>query len=161
MNALLIVMFALGAGLAFASLRRIPEDTVCTVHRFGHYVRTLTPGFRFTLPFVDRIAHRVRLIGHQVDLPPQTFGAHIAARGAVYYQILEPERAGDALDDVDALVEREACQGLAAIAANDETMERVNAEPGALAGRLKSDLNQRLGSLGLRITRCQLQLTAA
>ena len=60
---LIIIMFALGAGLAIASLRRIPEDTVCTVHRFGRYVRTLTPGVRFTVPFVDRIAHRVRLVG--------------------------------------------------------------------------------------------------
>lgn len=161
MNTVYLVMFALGAGLVFASLRRIPEDTVCTVHRFGHYVRTLNPGFRFTLPFIDRIAHRVRLVGHHVELPAQSFGANSAARGAVYYQILEPQRAGGALDDVDALVEREACLQLAVLAANDETAERTGLEPSALAGQLKNDLNQRLGSLGLRITRCQLQLCAA
>lgn len=157
MTALLAVMCILGAGLAYASLRRVPEDMVCTVHRFGHYVRTLTPGVSFTMPFVDHIAARVRLVGHQVDLPSQTFGAHTAACGAVYYQILEPERAGDALDDVDALVTREACQRLAAMAANDDTVTESN----ALACQLKSDLNQRLGALGLRVTRCQLQLSAA
>jgi regulator of protease activity HflC (stomatin/prohibitin superfamily) len=156
MDTVYLVLIALGAGLAFASLRRIPEDTVCTVHRFGRYVRTLTPGMRFTVPFVDHIAHRVRLVGHQIELPPQAFGAQIAARGAVYYQILEPERAGDALDDVDALVEREACQGLAAIA-----VDGGDSESAVLGGRLKNELNLRLGALGLRVTRCQLQLTAA
>ncbi len=156
MTVLIAVMCVLSAGLAYASLRRIPEDMVCTVHRFGHYVRTLTPGVRFTLPFVDHIAARVRLVGHQINLTPQSFGANTAARGAVYYQILDPERAGDALDDVDALVEREACQRLAAMAANDATTESNE-----LSRQLESDLNQRLGSLGLRITRCQLQLSAA
>ncbi len=156
MEMIVAILMLCGAGLAVASLRRVPEDTVCTVHRHGRYVRTLTPGIRFTLPFVDKIAHRVRLVGHQVELPAQSFGSETSARGAVYYQILEPERAGDALDDVDALVEREARQCLAAIAAGE-----LPSESTALAGRLKQELNQHLGRLGLRITRCQLQLSAA
>jgi regulator of protease activity HflC (stomatin/prohibitin superfamily) len=157
MNALLAVMVLLGAGLAIASLRRIPEDTVCTVHRFGRYVRTLPPGYRFTLPFVDHIAHRVRLVGHQIELRPQPLGRATAASGAVYYQILEPERAGDVLDDVDALVERAACERLAAIA----THSALATESGALAQHLKQDLNQHLGAIGLRVTRCQLHLRPA
>lgn len=156
MSLFLAAMMILGAGLAFASLRRIPEDTVCTVHRFGRYVRTLQPGLRLTVPFVDHIAHRVRLVGHRVELLPQALASGTAAGGEVYYQILEPERAGDALDDVDALVEREACVQLAALARDD-----ADAESAALSQRLKSALNTRLGALGLRIIRCQLHLTTA
>ena len=154
---LLIIMVALGAGLVIASLRRIPEDTVCTVHRFGRYARTLTPGLRFTVPFVDRIAHRVRLVGHQIDLPPQAMDARTRAGGAVYYQILEPERAGEALDEVDALVAREASAQLAALAGD----EAGQPEAGALSSQLKRDLNRRLEGLGLRVTRCQMQFSAA
>ena len=150
MSFLIFAMFALGAGLAFASLRRVPEDTVCTVHRFGRYVRTLTPGVRFTLPFVDHIAHSVRLVGHQVELRRAD-----AACGALYYQILEPERAGGVLDDVDALVEREACRRLTALA-----IEAPGEAAPALGLRLKTDLNLQLASLGLRVTRCQLQHAA-
>lgn len=144
MSAAIIVLCLLGAGLAATSLRRVPEGTVCTVHRFGRYVRTLTPGLRLTLPLVDRIAHRVRLVGHQVELRgPAVTG------GALYFQILEPERAGDALEQVDALVEREACR----------TLEALAVAPGVtdLGQRLKSELNQQFGTLGLRVTRCQLQ----
>lgn len=156
MSVLPIVLFALGAGLAAASLRRVPEDTVCTVHRFGRYVRTLTPGLRFTVPFVDRIAHRVRLVGHQVELTPQPLDASTRAGGAVYYQILEPQRAGEVLDEVDALVAREANAQLAQIAGSEAT-----AEAAQLSSRLKADLNRRLEGLGLRVTRCQMQLSAA
>lgn len=148
MDLIIVSSFAImGAALALASLRRVPEDTVCTVHRRGRYVRTLTPGIRFTIPLVDKIAHRVRLVGHHVDLPD--------ARGEVFYQILEPELARDALDDVDGLVQREAHERLAAIAA-----QPAATEAGALAGQLKQDLNRRLASLGLRVTRCQLRAAA-
>lgn len=155
MNLLLFVLFGLGAGLAVASLRRIPEDTVCTVHRFGRYVRTLTPGLRFTLPFVDHIAHRVRLVGHQVELRAAAAGEPASACGAVYYQILEPERAGDLLDDVDGWVEREASRHLAALA-----LSAPGQDAPMLGNLLKSELNQQLATHGLRITRCQLQRAA-
>ena len=157
MSVLLAILVALGAGLVIASLRRIPEDTVCTVHRFGRYARTLSPGLRFTVPFVDRIAHRVRLVGHQIDLPPQPLDSRTRAGGAVYYQILEPQRAGEVLDEVDALVAREATAQLAAIAST----EAASAEVAVLASQLKTDLNRRLERLGLRVTRCQMQLSAA
>lgn len=140
-------------GLIFAGLRRVPEDVVCTVHRNGRYLRTLTQGFHFTWPFLDKIAHRVHLVGHQVELTPQTLHNATAAYGAVYYQILEPERTGGVLDEVDALVEREARQRLA-ILATDTAL----AEGSALGARLKGELNQRLSRLGLRITRCQVSL---
>ena len=85
-----------------------------------------------------------------------TSATDAAAQGAVYYQILEPQRAGDALDEVDALVQREAREGLAtlllSVAANDSAM---------LASQLKTELNQRLAALGLRVTRCKLELTEA
>ena len=149
MNMMIIVsLLASGAALAvLASLRRVPEDMVCTVHRRGRYVRTLTPGIRFTIPLVDRIAHRVHLIGHHIDLPD--------AQGEVYYQILQPELARDALDDVDALVAREANVRLAAISALPSRPESA-----ALAGQLKQDLNHQLARLGLRVTRCQLRQAA-
>lgn len=153
METLLLLLTLSTAALMLAGMRRVPEDTACTVHRFGRYARTLTPGLRWTIPFIDHIAHRVRLVGHEVALAANT-GA--TSQGAVFYQILEPERAGGALDTVDALVEREARAGLATllsdVAANDAT---------DLAVQLKAELNQRLAALGLRVTRCKLELPRA
>lgn len=154
MSMMIALMFAFGAVLVLTSLRRIPEDTVCTVHRFGRYARTLTPGLRFTLPFVDKIAHRVRLVGHQIELAPQPLDDGHAARAAVYYQILDPKLAGEALDEVDALVEREAQARLAEIA-HDAV---APTEGAALDSQLRAELNRRFDSLGLRITRCQVQV---
>lgn len=142
--AALLGLFALIAVIALAGLRRVPEGTVCTVHRFGRFVRALGPGVHFTWPLLDQIAHRVALIGHRIELPLDSSGA-----ATVYFQILEPERAGAALDQVDAMVEREALQRL-----RELLLDRAD---GSLAASLKRDLNASLGALGLRVTRCQLR----
>ncbi len=79
-----------------------------------------------------------------------------AAHAAVYYQILEPQRAGNALDHVDTLVEQRAREALSFLAADD-----AGEGADALASRLKRELNEGLATLGLRVTRCNLRLDAA
>ena len=116
--------------LALAGLRYVPEDTALTVHRFGRYARTLSPGLRFTVPVLDRIAHRVRLVGHQVEIPVR---GESSARAAVYYQILEPQRAGNALDHVDTLVEQHALEALSSLAATEGEIAEGNHGPAILA----------------------------
>ena len=81
-------------------LRRVPDNSVVTVHRFGRFVRALGPGWRWTLPGLDQLGQPVCLIGHQLSV----VGAQ-GAQAELYYQILDPALAGEALDDIDALVD--------------------------------------------------------
>ena len=151
MEILLVLLLPLG--LLVAGLRYVPEDTVCTVHRFGRYVRTLTPGLRLTIPLLDQIASRVRLVGHQVEVP---LAGEAPAHADVYYQILDPKRTGDALEHVDALVGQHASEHLSALAP-----ELAAGQDDQVAFQLKSGLNQDLAALGLRVTRCNLRLDTA
>ncbi|KFL36291.1 hypothetical protein [Arenimonas donghaensis] len=116
--------------------RRVPDNSVVTVHRFGRFVRALGPGWRWTLPGLDHLGQPVCLIGHHLLV--------VGARGdeaELYYQILDPALAGEALDDVDALVIHEALPLLDA---------PQGAEP------LKTALNQALGPKGVRVIRCRM-----
>lgn len=125
-------------------LRRVPDNSVVTVHRFGRFVRALGPGWRWTLPGLDQLGQPVCLIGHHLDIPADS-GAH----AELYYQILDPAQAGEALDRVDALVTDQAREALAGLpAANDDAP--------SLAETLKAELNRRLGRMGLRVIRCAL-----
>lgn len=125
-------------------LRRVPDNSVVTVHRFGRFVRALGPGWRWTLPGLDQLGQPVCLIGHHLDIPADS-GTH----AELYYQILDPAQAGEALDRVDALVTDQAREALASLpAANDDAP--------SLAETLKAELNRRLGRMGLRVIRCAL-----
>lgn len=112
-------------------LRRVPDNSVVTLHRFGRFVRALGPGWRWTLPGVDRLGQPVCLIGHRLEIEVD------GRRVELYYQILDPSLAGEALDHVDALVAEQARATLAT-------------EP---ADTFKAALNRRLAPLGLRAIR--------
>lgn len=124
-------------------LHRVGDDSGVTVHRFGRYHRTLGPGWHWTLPAVERVGRPVRLIGHHVDVPAD------GARADLYYQILDPERAGPALDQADQFVQQQARAALAELPAQDDT-GRTPAES------LKAELNRRVARHGLRVIRCSL-----
>lgn len=133
------------AGLAWVTgFRRVPDNCVVTVHRFGRFVRALGAGWRWTLPGLDHLGQPVCLIGHHLDIPDAT-GAH----AELYYQILDPAQAGAALDRVDALVSDQARDALASLPRlADATRSRAEA--------LKIELNHRIGRMGLRVIRCSL-----
>lgn len=137
-------------GLLLAVVRRVPEGQAISLHRFGRYRRTLGPGWHLVLPLVERVALRVTLVGHHVAVHDD---AHGGTDAEVYYQILEPARAGRALADVDGLVQRETAERLHAL-----TGEADGSDLPALAPRLKDELNRQLNRLGLLVIRCQLHL---
>lgn len=131
------------AALALATgICRVPDNCVVTVHRSGRFIRALGAGWHWTLPGLDQLGQPVCLIGHHLDIPAKA-GTH----AELYYQILDPAQAGAALDQVDSLVSEQARDALAALP------ER--AEPGRpLADLLKTELNRRVGRMGLRVIRC-------
>lgn len=138
----------LPSALLLAGVRRVPEDTALTVRRFGRRLRVLTPGLRFTWPMLDKVTQRIRLIGHHVDVP---LDGNTSTHAEVHYQILQPERTGAALEEVDALVERQASETLASLPSVDAS------DATALAQSLKHELNRELAALGLRVTRCAVR----
>jgi regulator of protease activity HflC (stomatin/prohibitin superfamily) len=147
-----VLLAALPLALLLVSLRRVPEGQVYTVHRLGRYSHTLTPGLHLVWPWIDRVAHQVCLIGHHVELPMRPLGAS-SARADLYYQILDPVRTGNVLDDVDAVVLRQADAVLSEVAEQARVQESGLA---ALAEACKAELNRRIGQMGLRIIRCSL-----
>ncbi|MCG6116890.1 MAG: hypothetical protein MEQ07_01675 [Aquimonas sp.] len=127
-----------------ASLRRVPEGSAFTVHRFGRYARTLPPGFGFVVPLVERVGHRVNLIGHAVPVESDQLQA------SVYYQILDPRRAGQALESIDDMVAQVAHEALGQC--------QRQAEDGRLDHRFRQRLNQLLADHGLRVVRCVMPI---
>ncbi len=132
------------AALAWLTgVRRVADNNGVTVRRFGRFVRSLGPGWHWTLPGVDQLGEPVSLIGHHVDVPAD--GTH----AELYYQILDPAQAGPALERADHVVQEQARDALAALPAKADGNR-------PLSEQLKSELNRRIGSLGLRVIRCSL-----
>jgi len=130
-------------------LRWVPEGEVRTVHRFGRYVRTLGPGLHLVWPLVDRSFKRLLMIGHHLEVPKLDLNG-VEAGADLYYQILDPARAGDKLERIDTVVCEETRQAMIRVVEVADGASLPSAE------ELKRALNERLSLLGLRVIRCSL-----
>lgn len=134
-------------------VRRVPEGQAWTVHRFGHYVRTLRPGRHVLWPLLDRIARQVPLTGHHLEVPTGDI-AGARASADLYYQILDPLPTGDGLERLDEEILRHADAVLAGVVA--ALPAPTTAAAPELADAVKAELNRRLDGRGLRVVRCAL-----
>ena len=51
----LVVIAALVALTLFQAVNVVSQGTVAVIERFGRYTRTLSPGLRLLMPFVDKV----------------------------------------------------------------------------------------------------------
>ena len=142
MNDFLLIAAALPLAVVALGLRKVPAQRVLTVRRFGRYRRTLAPGWHWIAPGIDRAGLQVDLINHHLHVS----GADSRRQAEFYYQIVEPEKAGETLDRVDDWVASQAREAMA--------------ESGQSPEQLKTELNRRVGGMGLRVIRCSLHIAA-
>ncbi|MBS0556258.1 MAG: hypothetical protein JSR27_02460 [Proteobacteria bacterium] len=143
-----MLFLTLFCGLAMAvlvCLRRIPEGQAYTLRRVDGHLRTVGAGVHLVLPLIERVAHKIRLLGNEVDISLKASDGDV--HGRVYFQVLDARRADAVIDGIGDLVRARA----PALAAQDA--QPVDA--GARAAHLKSALNRELNPRGVLVTRVQ------
>jgi regulator of protease activity HflC (stomatin/prohibitin superfamily) len=75
----------------------VPQQNAWVVERLGKYDRTLTPGLKFVIPFVERVAYKHSLKEVPLDVPSQVCitrdNTQLQVDGILYFQITDPMRA--------------------------------------------------------------------
>lgn len=146
MDMALAILGSFLAALALAGLRHVPQSKAFSLHRLGRFRRVLAPGWHWTVPVIDQIAHEVDLIGHRICIASEA----PCTQAEIYFQIVEPLRVGHQLDEIDGMVRAAAEADLAAFLAQGAQ------EPQSLASRWKATLNMQLRDVGVQVTRCQV-----
>jgi regulator of protease activity HflC (stomatin/prohibitin superfamily) len=140
------MLLSVVAALIALSVRRIPEGHAYTLRRVGGQMRTVGAGLHLVLPFIERVAHKIRLLNNVVDVQSSVL------RGRVYYQVLDAERA-DAVIDAMADLLRQRIPELASSTCTEEDLSARNLH-------LKAELNRDFSERGVLITRVQLSQAA-
>ena len=75
----------------------VPQQHAWVVERLGKYDRTLTPGLKFVVPFIERVAYRHSLKEVPLDVPSQVCitkdNTQLQVDGILYFQVTDPMRA--------------------------------------------------------------------
>jgi regulator of protease activity HflC (stomatin/prohibitin superfamily) len=75
----------------------VPQQNAWVVEKLGKYDRTLTPGLKFVVPFVERVAYKHSLKEVPLDVPSQVCitkdNTQLQVDGIIYFQITDPMRA--------------------------------------------------------------------
>ena len=97
MSGFLIFLLIAAVVLASKSIKTVPQQRAWITERFGKYDRTLEPGLRFIMPFIDRVGAKHDLREVPLDVPSQVCitrdNTQLQVDGILYFQVTEPKLA--------------------------------------------------------------------
>ncbi|ABM42905.1 MULTISPECIES: SPFH domain-containing protein [Diaphorobacter] len=92
-----IILFVIAVIFIARAVKIVPQQHAWVKERLGKYAGTLTPGPKFIIPFVDRIAYKHSLKEIPLDVPSQVCitkdNTQLQVDGILYFQVTDPMRA--------------------------------------------------------------------
>lgn len=153
-----LLLFALL--LAAKTVRIIPQARAGIVERFGRYTRTLEPGLRITVPFIDRLLPLQDLREQVVSFPPNSVitedNVSVSIDTVLYFQITDPKATTyevanplQAIEQLTATTLRNVIGGM--------TLEQALTSRDEINGQLRTVLDEATGKWGIRVGRVELK----
>ena len=92
-----LVIAVIAAIFIYQTFKIVPQQNAWVVERLGKYDRTLTPGLKFVVPFIEKVAYKHSLKEVPLDVPSQVCitkdNTQLQVDGIIYFQITDPMRA--------------------------------------------------------------------
>ena len=92
------LILAVIAGIfIYRTFKIVPQQHAWVVERLGKFDRTLTPGLKCVVPFIERVAYKHSLKEVPLDVPSQVCitkdNTQLQVDGIIYFQVTDPMRA--------------------------------------------------------------------
>ena len=92
-----IIVAVIAALFIIRTIKIVPQQHAWVVEKLGKYDRTLTPGLKFVVPFIERVAYKHSLKEVPLDVPSQVCitkdNTQLQVDGIIYFQVTDPMRA--------------------------------------------------------------------
>jgi len=157
---IVLALIAIAIALILASgVRKVNQYEKGLVERWNAYEKTVDPGLRFIIPFVQRM-FRVNMREQVIDVPPQEIitedNVVVTIDAVIYYQVIDPRRALYEVEDFELAIVKLAQTTLRNIVGEMSldvcltSREKINVE-------LRSVLDQATDKWGTKVNRIELQ----
>lgn len=162
MNGGSIVFLGLAALIVialFKAVRVVPQSQKYVVERFGRLRTVLGPGINFTVPFVDRVAHKISVLERQLPTAQQdaitTDNVLVKVETSVFYRVTEPEKTVYRIRDVDAAIATTVA-GIVRSEIGKMELDQVQSNRNALTANIREHVKAMVDEWGIEVTRAEI-----
>ncbi len=158
-NLALIVLAVLILMAVTSAVRIVPQSEKYVVERFGRLHSVLGPGINFTVPFLDRVAHRISVLERQLPTKSQDAitadNVLVQVETSVFYRIIEPEKTVYRIRDIDAAIATTVA-GIVRSEIGTMELDQVQSNRAQLITRIRESLANVVDDWGIEVTRAEI-----
>jgi regulator of protease activity HflC (stomatin/prohibitin superfamily) len=155
----IVAVIVIALSIFLLSVKKVNQYEKGLVERFNAYEKTVEPGLRMVVPFVERLL-RVNMREQVIDVPPQEIitedNVVVTIDAVIYYQVMDARRALYEIEDFELAIVKLAQTTLRNIVGEMSldvcltSREKINVE-------LRSVLDQATDKWGTKVNRIELQ----
>jgi len=155
-----LIVLAIVIFLAISSaVRIVPQSEKFVVERFGRLRAVLGPGINFTVPFLDRVAHKISVLERQLPTSRQDAitadNVLVQVETSVFYRIIEPEKTVYRIRDIDAAIATTVA-GIVRSEIGTMELDQVQSNRASLIDRIRESLANVVDDWGIEVTRAEI-----
>jgi regulator of protease activity HflC (stomatin/prohibitin superfamily) len=155
-----IIIAVIAAIFVIRTIKIVPQQHAWVVEKLGKYDRTLTPGLKFVVPFVERIAYRHSLKEVPLDVPSQVCitrdNTQLQVDGIIYFQVTDPMRASYGSSNYVVAITQLAQTLLRSVIGKME-LDRTFEERDTINAHVVSALDEAAQNWGVKVLRYEIK----
>jgi regulator of protease activity HflC (stomatin/prohibitin superfamily) len=157
-----IALVVLIAAIVFIArtFKIVPQQNAWVVERLGKFDRTLTPGLKFIVPFIERVAYRHSLKEVPLDVPSQVCitkdNTQLQVDGILFFQVTDPMRASYGSSDYLTAITQLAQTTLRSVVGKME-LDKTFEERDLINASVVSALDEAALTWGVKVLRYEIK----